>query len=430
VRPIVPAAERAARRAIVRRPMSPDAPSPTRATALSPRARSALLIALIAYGLVTMTICLPSMQEWGAIFDASPGAVQLSFSAFVLAFGVLQLVYGPLSDRLGRRRLMIVGLAVAGLASIAGAFATTIEALVAARALQGAGCAACAVLGRAAVQDLFAGPERTRVMAHVGMAMGLCPPLATVIGGQLHARVGWQANFALLAVLAGLLCVAVLRGLPADDARPAPRAHWLHEMGAAYARLARERTFVLNVAVLSLSVAAFYAFLAGAPLVLGSYGIGPADVGFFVMLVPLSYVLGNYLASRLARLGLEAGMRTAGQALSVAGIVAMVALALLGWRSGLAFAVPLMLLGIGHGLLIPPTLAATVGLLPALAGAAAGIAGVMQQFAGAFAGYAVGWVPQDGPVGLGLLMLAFTLAAWAAQRGPSPRSARSRTRSR
>lgn len=395
--------------------MSPDAPSPTRAAARSPRARSAILIALIAYGLVTMTISLPSMQEWGAIFGASPGAVQLSFSAFVLAFGALQLLYGPLSDRLGRRHLMIIGLALAGFASAAGAFAGTIESLVAARAIQGAGCAACAVLGRAAVQDLFTGPERTRVMAHVGMAMGLCPPLATVIGGQLHARIGWQANFALLAALAGVLCVLVLRGLPADEPRPAPRTHWLREMAASYARLGREPAFVLNVAVLSLTVAAFYAFLAGAPLVLGSYGIGPADVGFYVMLVPLSYVLGNFLASRLARHGREAWMRNAGQALSAAGIVAMVALALLGWRSGLAFAVPLMLLGIGHGLLIPPTLATTVGLLPALAGAAAGIAGVMQQFTGAIAGYAVGWVPQDGPVGLGLLMLAFTLGACAAQ---------------
>lgn len=395
--------------------MNPDAPSPMRAAGHPPRARSAILIALIAYGLVTMTICLPSMQEWGAIFGASPGAVQLSFSAFVLAFGALQLLYGPLSDRLGRRHLMIVGLALAGLASVAGAFATTIEGLVTARAIQGAGCAAGAVLGRAAVQDLFTGPERTRVMAHVGMAMGLCPPLATVIGGQLHARIGWQANFAVLAVLAALLSIAVLRGLPAAPPRAASRTHWLREMGAAYARLAREPAFVLNVAVLSLSVAAFYAFLAGAPLVLKRYGIGPADVGFYVMLVPLSYVLGNFLASRLARQGRETWMRVAGQAFSVAGIVAMMGLALLGWHSGLAFAVPLMLLGIGHGLLMPPTLAATVGLLPALAGAAAGIAGVMQQFTGAAAGYAVGWVPQHGPVGLGLLMLAFTLGACAAQ---------------
>ena len=381
------------------------------------RLQAALLVAQIAYGLVAMAICLPSMQEWGAILDASPSAVQLTFSAYVLAYGALQLFYGPLSDRLGRRPLMRVGLALAAIAPATDAFATTIEALVAARIVQGAGCAASTVLGRAAVQDLFDGPERTRVMAYVGMAMGLCPPLATVVGGQLHARVGWQANFVLLAAMGTLLWIATFRQRADDAPRAAPRTHWLGEMGASYARLMREPAFVRNVAVLALSVGAFYAFLAGAPLVLKSYGVGPADVGFYVMLVPLSYIFGNWLTSRYVRRRGDAWMRNAGQALSVLGIVAMLGLALLEWRSGWAFAAPLMLLGIGHGLLIPPTLGATVGLLPALAGAAAAVAGVMQQFVGALGGYAVGWVPQDGPVGLGLLMLAFTLAGVAAQRG-------------
>jgi DHA1 family bicyclomycin/chloramphenicol resistance-like MFS transporter len=392
----------------------PPAPG-SHAGATSSRARAALLVALIAYGLVTMTICLPSMQEWGAILEASPGAVQLTFSAYVLAYGALQLVYGPLSDRLGRRPLMLLGLAVAGVASAAGAFATGIEALVAARTLQGVGCAACTVLGRAAIQDAFDGPERTRVMAQVGMAMGLCPPLATVIGGQLHERIGWQANFVLLTLLAAVLAFATVRGLPAVAARPSGDTHWLREMGDAFARLGRERAFVLNVAVLGLSVGAFYAFLAGAPLVLKAYGVGPGEVGVYVMVAPLSYVFGNFLTSRLARHGHDMRMRAVGQALTLAGIVTMIVLALLDVRTGFAFTGPLVLFGIGHGLLMPPTLAATVGLMPALAGAAAGIAGVSQQLVGAVGGYAVGWVPQDGPVGLGLLMAAFTLGAIAAQ---------------
>ncbi|MCX7231498.1 MAG: Bcr/CflA family efflux MFS transporter [Burkholderiales bacterium] len=395
--------------------MSAPPAHPARPDAPSSRARAVLLVALIAYGLVTMTICLPSMQEWGAILDASPGAVQLTFSAFVLAYGALQLLYGPLSDRLGRRPLMLVGLAVAGVASAAGVFATGIEALVAARTLQGVGCAACAVLGRAAIQDAFEGTQRTRVMAQVGMAMGLCPPLATVIGGQLHARIGWQANFVLLALMAAALAVATVRDLPAVAARPRDDTHWLNEMGDAFARLGRERAFVLNVAVLALSVGAFYAFLAGAPLVLKAYGVGPGEVGFYVMVAPLSYVFGNFLTSRLARYGRDMRMRAVGQALTLTGILAMIALALLDVRSGLAFTGPLVLFGIGHGLLMPPTLVATVGLLPALAGAAAGIAGVSQQLVGAVGGYAVGWVPQDGPVGLGLLMAAFTLGAIVAQ---------------
>ena len=381
----------------------------------SSRLRVANLMAQLAYGLVTMTICLPSMQEWGALFGAGPSQVQLTFSGFALTYGALQLVYGPLSDRQGRRRLLLVGLALAGTASLGAVFATSIEALIAARVVQGAGCAASMVLGRAAVQDLFTGPERTRVMAYVGMAMGLCPPLATVVGGQLHARFGWQANFMLLAVLAALLMVAAWHGMPSQRTAASAGTHWLRAMGASYARLMREPAFVLNVMVLSLTVGAFYVYLGGAPLVLGSYGIGPATVGFYIMVPPLSYILGNYLTSRLVRRIGEARVRVAGQAVTIAGIVLMIGLALAGWRDGWSFTLPLVLLGVGHGLLVPPTLAATIGSIPALAGAAAAVAGVMQQIVGAFGGYSVGWVPHDGPVALGFLMLAFTLCAIAAQ---------------
>ena len=133
------------------------------------------------------------------------------------------------------------------------------------------------------------------------------------------------------------------------------------------------------------------------------------------MVVPLSYVFGNFLTSRLARHGRDMRMRAVGQALTLTGIVAMIGITLLDWRSGLAFTGPLVLFGIGHGLLMPPTLAATIGLMPALAGAAAGISGVSQQLVGAVGGYAVGWVPQDGPEGVGLQMAAFTLGTIAAQ---------------
>jgi DHA1 family bicyclomycin/chloramphenicol resistance-like MFS transporter len=130
------------------------------------------LLAQLAFGLLAMTICLPSMQEWGAIFDRSQAAVQLSFSGYVVTYGSLQLLYGPLSDRLGRKRVLLFGLLVSFTGSVLAALAPSLSLLVAARVLQGAGAAAGMVVGRAMVQDLFAGPERTRVMAYVGMEIG------------------------------------------------------------------------------------------------------------------------------------------------------------------------------------------------------------------------------------------------------------------
>ena len=373
------------------------------------------VLAQISFGLLAMTLCLPSMQEWGDIFSTRQADVQLTFSGYVVAYGALQLVYGPLSDRHGRKPILMLGLVVAGLASVMAALATDITQLTAARVLQGAGSAASMVVSRSMVQDLFAGPQRTRVMAYIGMALGMCPPLATLIGGQIHVRLGWQTNFVMLAVLAAVLLVAAWLGLP-RSAKPAPaEGHWLRAMLSAYARLLREPRFLLYVAILAATTATFYAFLAGAPIVLKGYGIGPDGIGWFIMAVPVSYILGNFMTSRLIAQAGESRVMAWGQALTLGGLVVMLALGLGGVQTALAVALPLLLLGLGHGLLNPPALAGTVGVVPALAGSAAAVAGLMQQLTGATGGYLVGLVPHQGAVNLGWMMLAFALTGAMAQ---------------
>lgn len=375
------------------------------------------LLAQISFGLIAMTICLPSMQEWGALFGASQARVQLTFSAYVLAFGLFQLVYGPLSDRHGRKGVLMTGLALLALGSLVAALAPNLDVLIAARVLQGAGSAAGTVVGRAMVQDRFHGSERTKVMAYIGMAMGLSPPLAAVVGGQLHVGFGWQANFFLIMVLAGVMLVAAWRGVPGDTRTTREEGHWLTSMLASYATLLRHRSMVLYVLLLSLTTAAFYAFLSGAPLVLRSYGVGPDGVGWYIMFVPISYMAGNFLTSRLIHGKGERWVMALGQVATLSGLLLMLALALLGLDSPLAFTLPLMLLGVGHGFLMPPTLAGTVGVVPALAGSAAALAGLMQQLMGALGGYSVGLVPHQGSRNLGLLMLGFTLCALSAHLG-------------
>ena len=378
------------------------------------------LLAQIAFGLLAMTICLPSMQEWGSIFSAEQSQVQLTFSGFVMAYGGLQLVYGPLSDRYGRRAILFAGLTLGLAGSVLAACVSDIQGLVFARVLQGAGSAAGMVVGRSVVQDLFQGPERTRVMAFIGMALGLCPPLATVLGGQLHVRFGWQANFWVMSALAVVLLATAWRGFPTQGPVAASDSHWLRAMVSAYARLAKEPAFLAYVAILAMTTATFYTFLSGAPLVLGSYGVGPDGVGWYIMMAPLSYIVGNFTTSHLIRRVGERKMMLAGQTLTVAGLLLMLALGLWGWKNPLAFAMPMMLLGLGHGFLVPPTLAGSVGLVPALAGSAAAVAGLLQQWMGAVGGFSVGLVSHDGAVNLSYLMLGFTalavLAHWRLHR--------------
>ena len=372
------------------------------------------LLAQLALGLVAMTICLPSMQEWGALFGASQAQVQLTFSAFVLAFGVCQLVYGPLSDRYGRKGVLMTGLALLAAGSSIAALASSLDMLIAGRVLQGVGSAAGSVVGRAMVQDRFAGSQRTKVMAYVGMAMGLSPPFAALIGGQMHVRFGWASNFMLVTVVALVMLLAASHGPPDRTSASPPDGHWLGGMLSAYASLLKQQTLVHYVLILCMSTAAFYVFLSGAPIVLRSYGVGPEGIGWYLMLVPLAYMTGNFLTSRLIHGKGERWLMALGQVATLAGLLLMLGLALLGLDSPLAFSVPLMLLGIGHGFLVPPSLEGTVGVVPALAGSAAALAGLTQQLMGALGGYSVGLVSHQGSRNLGLLMLGFTLCGLAA----------------
>ena len=383
--------------------------NPDTASSSAPAPRRLLiatLLAAVAYGLLAMTVCLPSMPDWPALFHAEQGSVQLTFSAFVIAFGGAQVFYGPLSDRHGRRRLLLLGFALAAVGSLACAVAANLPLLIAARALQGVGAAAGMVIGRAMVQDFFTGADRPRIMAYTGMVLGLCPPTATVLGGQMHKYFGWRANFVVLTLLALVLLITAWKVLPQGERKPSVHDHWLGEMFAAYRALANKPVFLGYGVILSMCTGSFYVFLAGTPLVLASYGIGPERVGLFIMAVPLSYIAGNFVVSRLLHSSTEARLALTGQSVACIGTALVLLLALAGVRSPYALALPLTLLGFGHGLLMPSTLSGTISVIPALAGSAVAATGLAQQLLGAVGGWAVGLVPHDDARFMAAMMLA------------------------
>lgn len=375
----------------------------------------ATLLLQITFGIVAMTICLPSMPTWAQEFQAAQASVQLAFSAYVVAFGGMQLVFGPWSDRVGRKPLLLGGMALALLGSVIAALAPDLSTLVLGRVLQGAGSAAGMSVGRAMVQDFFRGRERTRMMAYVGMAMGTCPPLATLLGGQVHVALGWQANFWITALLATVALLAACYGLPARKPVHASEAHWLAALFSAYARLLREPAFLSYVLIMAMVTSTFYCFLSGAPIVLTHYGVTPDAMGWYIMAVPIPYFFGNMLTSRLVHRMSDRRIMVLGFLAVLAGLGLMLLLAVAGLRTPVAFALPLTLLGLGHGLIAPAALSGSIGLIPALAGAAAAVAGASQGVMGSFGSYVVGLLEHDGPVNLGLLMLGFSLLGGLAQ---------------
>ena len=156
-------------------------------------------------------------------------------------------------------------------------------------------------------------------------------------------------------------------------------------------------------------------FLAGVPVVLTNYGVGPAAIGWYIIFPPICYIAGNFLTSRLLRHTSETRLMFLGHATTLCGIAVSLLLAWFGVRSPFAVVAPLALLGLGHGLLMPSTLAGTVSLVPALAGAAAAGAGLAQQFFGAFGAYVVGLFRHDDAINLGLLMFLFMSVSLTAQ---------------
>jgi DHA1 family bicyclomycin/chloramphenicol resistance-like MFS transporter len=349
------------------------------------------LVLQLAFGLLAMTICLPSMQEWPAQFGASQAAVQLTFSAFVATYGAMQLVYGSLSDRIGPQA-GAAGRPAAGDRRVGGRRrsrgprdAHRPRARAAGRGLRRrhgdrAGDGAGPVHRRRAhPRDGADRHEHGRVPA-AGHACWAARCTCAWAGRRTSWR--WRRWARCCCWPPGSACRRA--GPPT---RPRPPRNPL----AGYLRLAREPSFWLYVGLLATLTATFYSFLAGLPLVLAAYGVTPATLGWYIGVVPLAYIGGNYLTTRLARTHSDRFIMGWGQAATVAGLLLVLVLALAGVRSPLAVVLPLLLLGVGHGLVVPPTLTGTVGVVPALAGSAAAVGGVSQQVLGAVGALSSAW---------------------------------------
>ena len=366
------------------------------------------------------------MPFWMEHFGESQARVQLTFAAYLIAFAFTQLIYGALSDSYGRRRVLIAGLLIGLAGTVLAIFAQSLDGIIAARALQGAGTCSGMAVGRAMIQDSFVGAARTRMMAYVGMVMGLCPPAGTLLGGQLHVAFGWRASFVAIALVSVMLLLAAWFGLPHNRPQHARRPS-LRQMLGSYRTLAGNMPYLSFCLVVAFSSSAFYVFLAATPIVLDSYGVAPNRIGWYILFVPVSYIVGNLLTTRLAGNLDDKHLMVIGQCLNVTGISCVLLLAVSGWHTPLAVAAPLALLGLGHGLLMPPSLAGAVGAIPALAGAAAAMAGMLQQLTGAIASSMTGFIDLTAGTDMAALMLLLTALAIGAQF--LPRLARMKTSS-
>lgn len=343
-----------------------------------------LLMALTAIGPTTLNIIVPAIPALTHRLGSDTATVQLTVSIYLLAIAAGQLLMGPLSDRFGRRPVLLSGLALTAAASVLAIVVSTVATLILARVLQAIGASAGIVVGRAIIRDLF---DRNRAAAVIGLVatvMVVVPSVGPLIGGVLETAFGWESIFVFIAGTSLVVLAWTALTLPETagaHASEAGREGFARDL----ARLGASASFVGYVLVAALGSATFFAFLGGSPhVVITLMQHSSAEYGIWFAASSIGYMAGNYAASRVStRHGIDRpiwwgiGIEAAG----VAGSTLLAAFAL-HWGAIGVF-LPQAVISFGNGLMLPGAIAGAVSVRPQAAGTAAGIVGFAQMALGA-----------------------------------------------
>jgi MFS transporter, DHA1 family, multidrug resistance protein len=341
-----------------------------------------LLMAMTAIGPTSLNIVVPALPNLSAIFAAGPDTVQLAVSLFLVGLAVAQLLMGPLSDRFGRRPVVLGGLALTATASIAALAAPNVTLFIVARIAQAVGAATGIVVGRAIIRDLFDRDRSASMIGLVATAMVVAPMVSPLVGGILETTLGWKAIFVFVAaVTIGVLTWAAFT-LPETHGRQPAAGD-----GGFFAearRLARSRLFHGYVLCAAFGSGSFFAFLGGGPhVVVTMMGRSSAEYGIWFAISSIGYMSGNFTASRLSvRVGVDR-MILWGLAIEAIGAVASITCSF-GHEFGPAVVfLPQMVTAFGNGVMLPNAIAGAVSIRPQAAGTASGVVGCVQMAIGA-----------------------------------------------
>ena len=360
----------------------------TRAAA-TPWRLLALLMAMTAIGPATLNIVVPAMPALVKQLGSDTGTVQFTLSLYLLSLATAQLLLGPLSDRFGRRPVVLAGLALNVAASLAAIAASSIGGLIGARVIQALGASSGIVIGRAIIRDLY---ERDRAAAMIGLvttAMVIAPMISPLIGGILDTAFGWEAIFLFISMLCGAVLLWAVLALP--ETRPATVAHTPGTMITEWRALMGNAKFHGYVLCGALGSAPFFTFLGGGPhVVVTLMGRTSAEYGLWFVVTSLGYMAGNFTASRLSqRFGVDS-MIMAGIVFELIGasLTALLVATIPETGPAIIF-LPQLLISYGNGLLLPNSIAGAISLRPQAAGAASGMTGFVQMAVGAASTQAV-----------------------------------------
>jgi len=354
-----------------------------------------LLAAVAALGPIATNLYLPTLPAVREHFDASVAEVQATFSVSLVMFAFGILVWGPFSDRYGRRAAVLGGLGIMIAGAVVSLLSQSLETLIAGRALQAFGTATGLVTARAIVADLYPAERMAKTLASLTMVAVMGNSLAPLLGGLIAVALGWRAIFGVLVLAALIVSGFVWRRLP--ETRP-PGAHPPRgrDMLGTAGSLVRMPLFTGCVLQSAVVYATFLVFISLAPYVMVSALGRPAtEFGFYYLFIAVGYFLGNWSVGRLmARHDLH-WLVVNGVLLSAAGAVAALVFVAFGLTHPLWIFVPIGVLSYGQGLALPNVTATAVSLAPQHAGVASSTIGFLQQIIGAACVQWMGHFPTD-----------------------------------
>jgi DHA1 family bicyclomycin/chloramphenicol resistance-like MFS transporter len=384
------------------------------------RGLTTLLAMLTGLGPLSMDMYLPSLPAIARVLEAPTARVQLTIASYLIGFAAGQVIYGPISDRRGRRPVLLAALALYATGTLVCAATQSIDTLIAARFLQAVGGSGAIVLARAVVRDLYSGARAGRELSLMGAISGFAPIAAPMIGGVLQTAFGWRASFIVMAAAAVVAIVVVGRLLPETLRRRTDEPISLSFMAQSYAAVLRQGDFLAYLGILTISYAGLFAWISGASVILQRvYGLSAFAFGFTFALGAAGYVLGTTIASRLVlRLGLD---RTIGLGVTLlaAGGLAVAAVVAADIANAVWLVVAMAIYLAGLGLAMPQAIAGALTPFPERAGTASSLMGFTQQTVAAIVTAAVGDYlgPSAWPVaGVVVAMGCLSFIIWALTR--------------
>ena len=370
------------------------------------------LMMIAALAALTMTMMQPSLPSMAEYYDTSYSKIQFAVGLYMAVSAVFQLFIGPISDRYGRRPVLLISIALFCLATLGCVLAPTVEIFLLFRMCQ-AVVVTTMVLSRAVVRDMFSAERSASMIGYVTMGMSIAPLIAPMIGGILEEIFDWRATFVFLLTYGVALILIIWFDL-GETVKPSGLS--IAGQFREYPDLWRSRRFWGYTLCLTFSTGSFFSFVAGSAFVGAEiFGLSPSQLGIYTGAPALGYILGNYLSGRYSiAIGMNR-MVLFGIVLMFAAVLVTAVMALSGLSHETAFYLPMSFVGLGNGMTIPKATAGALSVRPRLAGTAAGLSGSLMIAGGAVMSMITGVLlrPDWGAYPLILMMMLSSVLAAA-----------------